>query len=784
MLPDFVGRKVFLPIESYAFRASSSMINSPAVTQKKMTIAIIGNPNTGKSTLFNHLSGGHAHIGNFPGVTVEKKVGSVTWDGRNIDLVDLPGTYSLAPRSIDEMVAVDVLLGRQKEVPLPDAIVCIADASNLERNLYLFSQILDLSITVVLVLNMCDLARSRGIEIDAVALSQKLNVPVVCTEAHQAKGVNELKAEILRVDVGTKHQPLSLFPDAFYFEREQLSEKLQTDEDGIPPDFLVDRLLLDVGGYVESYFENHTHNGLMDDLRQARLRLKEAGYAVPAMEARMRYGWSRDLLKDVIEHPKEHRVTNSDRIDRWLTHRVFGFLFFFMLMFFVFQSVFTWAGPAMELIEAGQGVVDGTVESLISPGPLRSLVVDGVVAGVGGVLIFLPQIVILYFFIAVLEDSGYMARAAFIMDRLMRSLGLSGKSFIPLMSSFACAVPGIMATRVIENRHERLVTILVAPLMSCSARWPVYTLFIAAFIPNIAYLSLAGSPLVTLQGLVLFAMSSIGALVAIPVAWFLKRICFKGDVAPFVMELPGYKWPSPRNVILRVYNRAKSFVVKAGTLIFMTSIIIWAAGYFPGDHSEQFQIQERIETVDSSLETLETQIAAEESDQTALKELQRQKELLSGEQAELNEKQNQVSGQLVESSFLGQAGHLIAPVVKPLGWDWKIGVGVIASFPAREVIISTLGTIYSLGGDVGEDDKGLIGSIRASTWPDGSKVFNVPVAISIMVFFALCAQCAATLMVIRRETNSWLWPVISFTYMTTLAYVGAFISYQVGMLFI
>ncbi|MFH1301372.1 MAG: ferrous iron transporter B [Planctomycetota bacterium] len=392
---------------------------------------------------------------------------------------------------------------------------------------------------------------------------------------------------------------------------------------------------------------------------------------------------------------------------------------------------------------------------------------------------------ILYFFIAVLEDSGYMARAAFIMDRLMRSLGLSGKSFIPLMSSFACAVPGIMATRVIENRHERLTTILVAPLMSCSARWPVYTLFIAAFIPNIAYLSIANSPVVTLQGMVLFAMSSIGALIAIPVAWFLKRVCFKGDVAPFVMELPGYKWPSPRNVIFRVYNRAKSFVVKAGTLIFMTSILIWAAGYFPGDHSEQFQVQNRIETVDVSLETLEGQIAAAEEDTAAaLKELQTQKDVLTQEQSELYEKQNHLSSQLVENSFLGKAGHWIAPVVKPLGWDWKIGVGVIASFPAREVIISTLGTIYSLGGDISEDDEGLIGSVRAATWPDGRKVFNIPVAISIMVFFALCAQCAATLMVIRRETNSWFWPVVSFTYMTTLAYVGAFISYQVGMLFI
>ncbi|MCA9017571.1 MAG: ferrous iron transport protein B, partial [Planctomycetaceae bacterium] len=422
------------------------MINTPPlpqnpVHQKKMTIAIIGNPNTGKSTLFNLLSGGHAHIGNFPGVTVEKKVGSVTWDGRQIDLVDLPGTYSLAPRSIDEMLAVDVLLGRQKGVPLPDAIVCIADASNLERNLYLFSQILDLSIPVVLVLNMFDLARARGIEIDAQALSQKLNVPVVCTEAHHGVGLKELKATILEIGTDSAHQPLALFPDAFYAERKRIREKIQSHQENSPPDFLLDRLLLDVGGYVESYFEHHTHNGLMEELHQSRARLKEAGYAVPAMEARTRYGWAREVLQDVVQHPPDQRETASDKIDRWLTHRVFGFLFFFVLMFFVFQSVFTWAGPAMELIETGQGLIEGAVESVISPGPLRSLLVDGVIAGVGGVLIFLPQIVILYFFIAVLEDSGYMARAAFIMDRLMRSLGLSGKSFIPLMSSFACAVP-------------------------------------------------------------------------------------------------------------------------------------------------------------------------------------------------------------------------------------------------------------------------------------------------------------------------------------------------------
>ncbi|MDF1744379.1 MAG: FeoB small GTPase domain-containing protein [Gimesia sp.] len=343
------------------------MIKPPAVPQQKMTIAIIGNPNTGKSTLFNLLSGGHAHIGNFPGVTVEKKVGSVIWEDRQIDLVDLPGTYSLAPRSIDEMLAVDVLLGRQKSVPLPDAIICIADASNLERNFYLFSQILDLSIPVILVLNMCDLARSRGIEIDSQALSKKLNLPVVCTEAHQGKGIDELKSAILKMGVGAEHQPLALFPDVFYQERNLLKEKLQDDAQQGAPNFLVDRLLLDVGGYVESYFEHHTHDGLIDELNQARTRLKAAGCAVPAMEARLRYGWAGELLQGVVHQPADEQVTISDKIDQWMTHRVFGFLFFFLLMFFVFQSVFTWAGPTMDLIESGQEFVDGSVESLIPP---------------------------------------------------------------------------------------------------------------------------------------------------------------------------------------------------------------------------------------------------------------------------------------------------------------------------------------------------------------------------------------------------------------------------------
>jgi ferrous iron transport protein B len=384
-------------------------------------------------------------------------------------------------------------------------------------------------------------------------------------------------------------------------------------------------------------------------------------------------------------------------------------------------------------------------------------VVDGVVSGVGGVLVFLPQIVFLFLFIAVLEDCGYMARAAFLMDRLMSKLGLSGKSFIPLMSSFACAIPGVMATRVIENRRDRMVTILIAPLMSCSARLPVYLLLIWAFVPAEAYLG----GWVSLQGLVLLAMSSVGALVAVPCAWLLKKTFFRGETPPFVMELPSYKLPSPRVVLHRAYDRGKAFVTRAGTLIFATSIVVWAAGYFPADHSERDGIIRQIEDYKAKPD--------DDSERTEI--------------AKLTERRDQLGSRLIEQSFLGKIGHAIEPAVRPLGWDWRIGVGAIASFPAREVIIATLGTIYSLGNEVEENDKGLISSLQNATDEEGKKVYSLPVALSIMVFFALCAQCAGTLMTIKRETNTWIWPAFTFAYMTALAYVGALLTYQIGRLF-
>ena len=495
-------------------------------------VACVGNPNTGKSTLFNALTGLQVRTGNYPGVTVEKKVGRVQYHEHTVELIDLPGTYSLSPRTLDEMVTVDVLLGRQPDVGAIDAVVCIVDASNLERNLYLVSQVLDLGLPTVVVLNMWDIAQARHVSLDVEGLRQRLGIPVIVCEAHRRLGVDDVRRTIAMAHTLTAAQRPQPFPAEFYAECTAIEAELQALGGSLPQRFLIERALIDVGGSVEQMLVTQHGSALQQKLTESRERLKAANCRVPMIEAKARYGWVRLLLSGIASMPATGRLkTRSDRLDKWLTHSISGMVFFAVLMFLIFQAIYTWAAPLMKLIETAQNLASDSIATRIAAGPLRSLLTDGVIAGVGGVLVFLPQIALLFFFIAVLEDCGYMARASFVMDRLMTKIGLSGKSFLPLMSSFACAVPGIMATRVIENRRDRMVTILIAPLMSCSARVPVYVLMTTAFVPPVVYFqhtlfegSLAETGLgVSLQALVLFAMSSLGALVAIPVAWLLKK---------------------------------------------------------------------------------------------------------------------------------------------------------------------------------------------------------------------------------------------------------------------
>jgi ferrous iron transport protein B len=768
---------------------------SIAAQSRTVTVALIGNPNVGKSTLFGALVGVRQRVGNYPGVTVEKKTGQCTHAGRHLDVIDLPGTYSLAPRSPDEMVAVDVLLARRDDTPAIDAVISIVDASNLERNLYLVSQVLDFGRPMVLAVNMLDVAEARGVALDLDKLEASLGIPVVGLEAHRRRGIDELKAALEHVLEHEAPRQESPFPEVFSQEVDALATALANHaprtsqsinvknaaekDPSNPPRYLVERLLLDTSGYLATALGVDHSEPVQTHLREARARLAAAGLPVPAVEAMSRYAWVARTLDGCVTRPATRAATLSDRLDRVLTHRWAGSLIFALLMIVMFQSVFTWAGPLMDLVDAGVGAVGEAIGGLLSEGALRSLLVDGIVAGVGGVLVFLPQIFILFFFIALLEDCGYMARAAYLMDKLMSRVGLSGKSFIPLLSSFACAVPGIMATRVIENRRDRLTTILVAPLMSCSARLPVYTVLIAAFIPQRALFGWLG-----LQGLTLAAMYALGTAVAVVVALVLKRSLLRGPTPPFVMELPPYKLPSLGTVLHRMTERGWSFVRRAGTLIFAVSIVIWATLYYPHPAHiaakyapQRAEIEERMQRAEMTL------ISADPQGNQNLDAVADEYDRLAEELASIDAL---VAGAYQRQSILGRAGQWIEPVVRPLGWDWRIGCAAIASFPAREVIIATLGVIYNLGSEVDleadNDRTRLQTALQQATW-DGTDrpVYNVPVALSIMVFFALCAQCAATLAVIRRETNSWRWPLFAFTYMTVLAYFGALLTYQIGM---
>lgn len=725
---------------------------------RTLTVALAGNPNTGKSTLFNALTGLRQHVGNYPGVTVEMKKGTARLGDLDFHLIDLPGTYSLAPRSPDEMVSVDLLLGHIKGDARPDVLVSIVDATNLERHLYLTTQLMDLGVPVVVAVNLIDRAKALGVIIDFAGLSARLGVPVIPVQANRGLGLDELKKAIAAAaDTGTAPTPVP-FPDAFRHEVAVLAEAL-----GVAEPFLAARGLLDVGGHTERQLTERFGATVVDRIRTGRDRLATAGCAVPAIEARTRYAWIRQATSGFVRRPAARPVTWSDRLDRVFTHKVWGTLIFLLLMFAVFEAIFVGAKPLMDLIDSGRELLDDGVKAVLDPGPFRSLITEGVLKGVGGVLVFLPQIMILFAVIAVLEDCGYMARAAFLMDKLMARCGLNGKSFIPLLSSVACAVPGIMATRVIENRRDRLATILVAPLMSCSARLPLYMLLIGTFLSDPWWL----------PGVTLFGMYMIGLVTAPLVALLLKRTLLRGETPVFVMEMPAFKVPQVRAVLRRMVGAGWAFVYRAGTMILASMILIWACLYFP------------VEMPDGRSYDVVTEELREEVEKIPEEE----KEAKDAKQQELDT----LYGDWKRESVLGRVGRTLEPAFRPLGWDWKIGMAAIASFPAREVIVGTLGIVYNQG-EVNAKD--FLKTENAAETPLGKAIreewakdpeyapYRIPVALSVLVFFALCCQCVSTLAVIRRETKSWWWPVFTFTYMTVLAYVGALVTFQVGKLIV
>ncbi len=689
-----------------------------ATTMREPLFAIVGNPNCGKSTIFNALTGLKQKIANYPGVTVEKREGTCTsLHGKRLRLIDLPGAYSLNARSPDEAVVRDVLFGRRKDTPRPDAVVLVADASNLERNLYLTTQVLELGLPSILVLNMMDVAGAKQWRIDIPALSRKLGVPIIPMQASAGMGLVELKAAMSRKLQAPEVAHTAPMPA-------EITAALRE----VRADLVKAGAVHDSASLLEPLYlisdHDPDHYGIADE------HLTRIDAAHDALEKKFR-GWEdtlagaryeavESLLSGVLRRPDQEAATFTDRVDKVLLHPFWGVVSLIGMMTVLFYTVFSVAEGPMGWIESGFSALGTWVEGLMAEGDLRDLIVKGVIAGVGGVVIFLPQILILFFFIGLMEDTGYMSRVAFIMDRIMGKVGLNGKSFVPFLSAYACAVPGIMATRTIAGLKDRIITILITPLASCSARLPVYALMISAMLP-------AGEVSALTRALIMLSMYLLGTVSAFIFAWIFNRTLMKGRSSLMVLEMPGYKRPSVKQLLLFMLERARIFLRRAGTVILGLSILLWAAMTYPKTPDADPSVQ-------------------------------------------------------LANSVAGQAGHFVEPAIQPLGMDWKIGIGLIASFAAREVFNSTMGIVYAVQEEEDEESVHLREHMAAETRADGSRLYTPLVCLSIMVFFVFAMQCLSTVAVVKRETNGWRWPLFQIAYMTAAAWLASFVVYQGGRL--
>jgi ferrous iron transport protein B len=734
---------------------------------KPFTVVLTGNPNCGKTTLFNALTGLRGRVGNYAGVTVERKEGSLTGaDARfPVTLLDLPGTYSLSPQSPDEQIARDILFQRVADVPAPDLVVVVVDASNLQRNLYFATQVIELGHPTLLTLNMVDVARDRGHDIDTDALSKALGVPVIPMVASQGEGLEPLR-HFIRSQAsspGTRHvipREFNELPEAFGREAQAIETALErhfphrsrlaaaeallllSDERALPTD------KTNTDGNTNGNTANTRYpSALIEQVLSARRRLEAAGVDWRSTAIEARYARLFAIEQHVTRETPPPDELLSDRIDRVVTHRVWGPLIFVTVMALMFQSIFWLAKYPMDGIEAAVDALAQWVGSSMPPGDLNDLITRGAIAGVGSVVIFLPQICLLFLFIGLLEDTGYMSRAAFLMDRLMSRVGLHGKSFIPMLSSFACAIPGIMATRTIETRQDRLATILVAPLMSCSARLPVYTVLIAACIPQ-----RNGWP-----GLTLLMMYLLGIAGALGMAWIFKKTLLRGEPPMLILELPPYKRPMLGAVLRQMWDRSKLFLKRAGTVILGINILLWFLATYPRSSELQQEFDQRHAQWKQAASNPPTSAESE-----TLKRLDQEE-----------------AGEKLRQSFAGRLGRAIEPALKPLGFDWKIGIGIVTSFAAREVFVSTLSVVYNVGGD-SENTASLAEVMKSERRDDGRKTYTPLTGLTLMVFYVFAMQCVSTVAVVRRETNSWKWPLFQTVYMTSLAWILAFLTYQVG----
>ncbi|HXC99586.1 MAG TPA: ferrous iron transport protein B [Verrucomicrobiae bacterium] len=717
-------------------------------------VVLTGNPNSGKTTVFNSLTGLRAKVGNYAGVTVERKEGRLLQAPTEIKVIDLPGTYSLSPQSLDEQISRDVLLNRLAELPAPSLVVVVVDASNLQRNLYYATQVVELGYPTLIALNMVDVAEDNGHEISAEKLTASLGVPALPVVANSGRGMPELRQKIISTladktieTVTAPPRQFYILPVAFVKEAAIIAALLTAHFRERRRQAAAEALLILSNEKALASSLEHYPAPIQQAVDAARKRLDAAGVEWRSAAIEARYASVTAISNEAVTETRQEQETFSDKLDRVLTHKVWGTLIFIAVMALMFQSIFTFAQLPMRLLQDGIDVVGGMVGHAIPRGDLNSLLVDGVIAGVGSVVAFLPQILLLFMFIGLLEDTGYMARAAFLMDRLMSKVGLHGKSFIPMLSSFACAIPGIMATRTIESPKDRLVTILVAPLMSCSARLPVYTLLIGACIPDIRILGF-----LKLAGLTMLAMYLLGIIVALLMAWLFKKTLLKGETPMLIMELPPYKRPLARVVLRHMWDRSKLFLTRAGTVILGINILLWFLAVYPrsAEVHRQFEVRRAAAAGDTNL---------------------------------LASIDNEEQGEKLRYSFAGRMGRAIEPVIKPLGFDWKMGIGIVTSFAAREVFVSTMATVYNVGNSESESSvANLQKTLREQKHADGTPIYTALTAVTLMVFYVFALQCVSTVAIVRRETNTWKWPIFQWVYMGILAWGLAFITWHGGHL--
>lgn len=703
-------------------------------------VALIGNPNCGKSSLFNQLTGLRQKVGNFHGVTVDKKSGIVDLtDDIKVNFIDFPGTYSFYPTSIDERIVVGTfacplaMMDAWEEEEKYDAILYVADITQLEKHLLLFSQIRELGLPMVLALNMADIAKESGLEIDLNLLSKKLNVPVVQVSGRTGEGVEDLKKELSKVMSG-----------GFDFSKNQLNYNFSKEEKKIAHELQAE---FGLNTEYQAWLWAQHYDWLPFLTAAQRITIKSMvtadfdGLKYQVRETMQRFEKFGPIVRQTLVKTKTGEETFSDKVDRVVTHRFLGPVIFFGLMMLIFQAIFTWAGYPMDLIEAGFGKLDTAVKALLGESMFRDLITDGILAGLGGVLIFIPQIAILFFLISILEESGYMARAVYLFDNSMRRFGLNGRSIVALVSGGACAIPAIMSTRTISNWKERLITIMVTPLISCSARLPVYAVLVGFVVAADQYWGFFN-----MQGLVFMGLYLLGIVAALGAGWVFNKILKTEETSYLMLEMPVYRMPMARNVLLNVYEKTKTFVIEAGKVIFVISIVLWLmASFAPGDG---MKLAEQ-EAITISLEKQLDEAATE----------------------------NLIAAKKIEASYAGHVGKFIEPVIRPLGFDWKIGIALITSFAAREVFVGTMATIYSIGSDA--EELSVIDRMATEVSPDtGELIYNRATSMSLLIFYVFAMQCMSTLAVVKRETKSWKWAMIQFLFMTALAYLGSLFTYQ------